>query len=51
MKCHRCRGPMIYEQFLTEEGIFYAWRCITCGEVIDEVILKNRYAREEEGAA
>lgn len=51
MKCHRCNGSMIYEKFQTEEGDFYAWRCIVCGEVIDEVILKNRYARETEKCA
>ena len=43
MKCHRCNGSMIYEKFYSEDGDFFGWRCIVCGEIIDQVILKNRY--------
>jgi len=43
MKCHRCNGRMVYEQFYSEEGDFAGWRCIVCGDIVDEVILKNRF--------
>jgi hypothetical protein len=48
MKCHRCSGSMVYETFYTEEGEFFGWRCIICGEVIDHVILENRYGQKQE---
>lgn len=43
MKCHRCNGSMIRERFSSEEGDFVGWRCIICGDIVDEVILKNRF--------
>ena len=43
MKCHRCNGAMVYEKFYSEDGDFFGWRCVVCGEIIDQVILKNRY--------
>ena len=43
MKCNRCDGLMAYERFYSENGeAFSGWRCVTCGEIVDEVILKNR---------
>jgi hypothetical protein len=34
---------MVYERFFSEEAEdFSGWRCIACGEIVDEVILKNR---------
>jgi hypothetical protein len=37
---------MTYERFFSPEvEDFYAWRCIACGEIVDEVILKNRTKR------
>jgi hypothetical protein len=33
---------MVYQKFYGEEGQFYGWRCIFCGEIVDEVISKNR---------
>jgi hypothetical protein len=51
MKCHRCKGSMVYETFYTAEGEFFGWRCIVCGEVIDQVILENRYGHKSEKAA
>lgn len=51
MKCHRCNGSMVYETFYTEEGEFVGWRCVVCGEVIDQVILENRYGHKQERAA
>ncbi|OGP74972.1 MAG: hypothetical protein A2W09_03010 [Deltaproteobacteria bacterium RBG_16_50_11] len=42
MKCHRCGGKMVYEKFYGEEERFYGWRCIFCGEIVDQVISENR---------
>lgn len=42
MKCHRCGSVMVYERFYGPDGNFSGWRCISCGEILDEVILENR---------
>ena len=43
MKCSRCGGLMVYENFYTLEiANLYEWRCVACGEIVDKVILKNR---------
>ena len=43
MKCSRCSGLMVYENFYTLEiANLYEWRCVACGEIVDQVILKNR---------
>jgi hypothetical protein len=42
MKCHRCGGVMVYERFYGPEEHFSGWRCIMCGEILDQVILENR---------
>ena len=46
MKCNRCNGSMIYEKFYGDGGTFFGWRCVVCGEIIDQVILKNRYGKK-----
>jgi tRNA(Ile2) C34 agmatinyltransferase TiaS len=38
--CHRCGGLMVAEQ-VHETGSF-DWRCVSCGERIDAVILAHR---------
>ncbi len=43
MKCHRCRGPMIYERLYNDDEESFGWKCIVCGEIIDYTILMNRY--------
>ena len=46
MKCNRCGGLMCYEKFISQTFENYSgWRCIVCGEIVDEVILKNRNGR------
>jgi len=42
MKCHRCGGMMSYEKFYGATEAFFGWRCLCCGEIIDQVILENR---------
>ena len=46
MKCNKCGGLMVYERFLSQEvEDFPGWRCVACGEIVDEVILKKRTKR------
>ena len=33
---------MAYEQFFGIQEHFWGWRCIFCGEIVDDVILENR---------
>jgi hypothetical protein len=33
---------MAYEQFIGEQEHFWGWRCVFCGEIVDDVILENR---------
>ena len=42
MKCDRCGRAMVYEQFTGEQERFWGWRCIFCGEIVDDLILENR---------
>ena len=42
MKWGKCGGLMAYEKFYSEIEDFFGWRCITCGEIIDQVVLENR---------
>ena len=50
MKCLRCEGVMLPERFQdiqdeTGKITFYGWRCVTCGEILDPVIMRNRSNR------
>lgn len=52
MKCHRCNGIMVkdtFEDMSDDTGSlsFPGWRCITCGEVLDPVIARNRESHRE----
>lgn len=38
--CHRCGGLMVSEP--VHELASYDWRCVSCGERIDPVILAHR---------
>ena len=45
--CRRCSGNMDHEMCIDLESdsghcIFWALRCIQCGDIVDEVILRNR---------
>jgi len=42
VKCHRCRGAMVYDKFYGLQEQFWGWKCLICGEIVDPVILENR---------
>jgi hypothetical protein len=42
MNCSRCGGPMTREKFFSSHEYFWGWRCISCGEILDETISENR---------
>jgi hypothetical protein len=35
---------MVFERFYGPGENFLGWRCIQCGEILDEIILENRQA-------
>jgi len=35
---------MVNERFYGPGENFLGWRCVSCGEILDEVILENRQA-------
>lgn len=39
-RCHRCGGLMVEEQVYEVGSV--NWRCVSCGERIDPVILTHR---------
>jgi len=45
MKCHRCGNVMVYERFHGADEHFWGWRCVLCGEIVDQVILENRQTK------
>jgi len=46
MKCNRFGGPMTYEKFYHRTEDYFGWRCIICGETIEEIILDNRFRKK-----
>ena len=46
MKCNRYKGMMVFEKFYGISENFSGWRCVTCGEIIDQMILENRNLEE-----
>lgn len=42
MKCYHCGGNMVYQIFYGLYERFWGWRCIFCGEIVDQVIINNR---------
>jgi DNA-directed RNA polymerase subunit RPC12/RpoP len=41
-RCPRCSGAMVFERFQDMLDLFYAWRCVNCGEIVDPVVERNR---------
>jgi DNA-directed RNA polymerase subunit M/transcription elongation factor TFIIS len=54
MDCPKCKGMMLLERFSDFFLIFYAWKCLNCGAIIDRTISNNRQksraARESQTA-
>ncbi len=42
MECPKCKGLMMLERFSDFFLIFYAWKCVNCGAIIDRTISMNR---------
>ncbi|MEK7236693.1 MAG: hypothetical protein AAB242_08725 [Nitrospirota bacterium] len=42
MDCPKCKGLVMLERFSDFFLVFYAWKCINCGAVIDRTISNNR---------
>lgn len=42
MDCPRCKGLMMMERFSDFFLIFYAWKCINCGAIVDRTIIANK---------
>jgi len=38
---------MVYEKFFGRCDCFWGWKCIFCGEIVDQVILENQSSRAE----
>jgi len=37
MNCHRCGSTMIFKEFCDYGGYSYGWKCILCGEIIEQI--------------
>ena len=46
MLCPRCGASMVYEKFYGNNEPLSAWKCILCGEYVDDVIIKNRLSHK-----
>jgi len=42
MKCPKCKGRMHSETYYSFVRSYHAWRCTSCGEIVDQTILDNR---------
>lgn len=52
MGCPRCHNLMVEETFVDVEtspsvSFFTGWRCVSCGEILDPIILQNRTRHPE----
>jgi len=39
---------MVYERFQDMLDLFYAWRCLNCGEIVDPVVARNRETEKKQ---
>ncbi len=42
MRCPRCLSVMVFQKFYGPHEHFWGWRCIYCGEILDQTIMENR---------
>ncbi len=52
MECQRCKGCMVNEKAYIPATIscandIFVWKCIQCGDCVDDVILANRQMQSE----
>jgi len=49
-RCPRCNSAMLYEKFFHETEYVWGWKCLFCGEYIDQVVSENRqYQKKIQG--
>jgi hypothetical protein len=46
MRCMKCNCLMSHERFYDVADAFEGWRCICCGDIVDDVILSNRSKKD-----
>jgi late competence protein required for DNA uptake (superfamily II DNA/RNA helicase) len=46
INCQRCNGRMAFEKFYGENGSFFGWHCVMCGDILDSVILLHRLSHD-----
>ena len=56
MQCDRCHGFMVPHHVhdlldTTSTDHVQTWRCVSCGEVVDPVIMENRRKQRQHAAA
>ncbi len=39
---------MAYETFMNKLEFFNGWRCVNCGEIVDNIIFENRNTSDVE---
>ena len=42
MECPKCQGTMMLERLSDFFIVFYTWKCLNCGAMIDRTIASNR---------
>lgn len=53
MRCDRCQGLLVLDHcfdLFDYEISMKAWRCISCGDIVDDVILRNRMKQQAQHA-
>lgn len=54
MSCTRCNGLLVQDHSLDgsdTDSEAVAWRCVSCGDIIDPVVLANRHRQVSETQA
>jgi len=46
MHCQRCNARMAFDKFYGQDSYFFGWRCISCGDILDPVILLHRLSQD-----
>lgn len=54
MRCPKCSNLMLSERFIdyqqSKEPTFHGFRCLSCGLILDTVILLHRTQQQQENA-